>query len=77
MSDPIVKPELKQISNYVGAAVIAFGNLLPYLTPVTLAALGVPASKLQIASTIIGVLCIAFREKQAAPPTSGDTNAKP
>ena len=85
MSEPVVKSELKQVSNYVGAAVIAAGNLLPYLTPATLVALGVPASKLQIVSTVVGLLCLAYREKQAAPavtlavpPTpTGDTNAKP
>lgn len=85
MSDPVVKSELKQVSNYVGAAVITVGNLLPYLTPATLAAIGVPSSKLQIASTVVGLLCLAYREKQAAPgvtlavpsTTPGDTNAKP
>lgn len=71
---PPTKPEHKQISNYVGAAVIAVGNILPYLTPAFFTSLGLSAHAVQVACTIVGVLCFAYREKVPAsvsPPTQG------
>ena len=78
----VTKPELRQISNYIGVIVGVVGNVLPSLTPTTLVALGVPPSKLQIASTLVAVLLVAYREKQPAaavtfavplPLTPGDS----
>lgn len=67
---PATKPELKQISNYVGVAVALIGNLLPYVTPGLLLAVGVPPGAAQIASTLIGAALVAYREKQPVSPTT-------
>lgn len=85
MSDLAIKPELAQISNYVGAAVAVVGNALPYLTPDLLAGLGVPSAAVHTVASVAALLLIAFREKQpapgvalAVPPSApGDTSAKP
>ena len=81
----VVKSELTQVSNYLGALVGVVGNVLPYLTPDFLAGLGLSAPSVHVASSVIAVLLFAYREKApapsvtlAVPPTSGDnTNAKP
>ena len=66
-----VKQELTSVSNWAGAAVIGLGNLLPYLTPQTLTALGFTGPWVSRISTAIGLLLILYREKpKAAAPTS-------
>ena len=75
-SPPVVavtKPELSQISNYVGAAVAVIGNALPYLTPDFLSALGLPPAAVHAVSSIAAVLLIAYREK--IPPKTGDNQS--
>lgn len=55
--------ELATISTMMGAAVIALGNLLPYLTSGTLAALGLPGPWVSRIATAAGLLLIVYREK--------------
>jgi hypothetical protein len=90
MSDPTVKAETSQISNYVGAAVGIIGNALPYITPDFLTSIGLSPTAVHTISSVAAVLLIAYREKKPAlavtvavappvetvAPTSGDTNAK-
>lgn len=68
-----LKNELTSVSNWVGVAVATIGNVLPYITPDTLTAIGLAAPQVKIASTIIGVLCLAYREKPKPVPISIDT----
>lgn len=62
-----VKPELKQVTNYVGALVGVVGNLLPILTPDLLLACGVSPVAAHVASSVAAALLLAYREKAAAP----------
>lgn len=61
---PISKPEHKQISNYVGAAVGIVGNVLPYVTPDLLTSLGLSPTVVHTVSSIVAVLLFAYREKK-------------
>jgi hypothetical protein len=76
MSD-IIKRELTSVSNWLGAIIMTVGDLLPYLTPDTLASLGFTAPWCQRISTFVGLLLIAYREKPKAivlpPPTAEAT----
>ena len=73
-----VKQELTSVSNWAGAAVIGLGNLLPYLNPATLAALGVPGPWVPRIATVVGLLLILYREKpKATAPPAIPPFAKP
>jgi hypothetical protein len=76
MSESIVKPQLKQISNYFGAAIGIIGNALPYITPDFLASLGLSATAIHTVSSVVAVILIAYQEKKPAAitlsPTIGD-----
>lgn len=61
---PATKPEHKQISNYIGAAVGIVGNVLPYVTPDLLASLGLSPTVVHTASSIVAVLLLAYRERK-------------
>lgn len=63
----VIKPELKQITNYVGAAVAVVGNVLPLLTPELLAAVGVAPATVRAVSSVAAALLILYREKTPAP----------
>lgn len=63
-----VKPELKQVTNYVAAFVGVVGNLLPILTPDLLTACGVSPVAAHVASSVAAALLIAYREKSPAVP---------
>lgn len=63
-----VKHELTSVSNWLGFLVGVIGNVLPYLTPGTLTALGFTGPWVQRISTAVGLLLIAYREKPKAAP---------
>lgn len=63
------KPQLKQVSNYLGALVGVVGNLLPLMTPDFLTACGVTPATAHVASTIAAALLFAYQEKQKPAPT--------
>lgn len=62
------KPELKQVTNYVGAIVGVVGNLLPILTPELLTACGVSPVTAHVWASVSAALLIAYREKAPAAP---------
>lgn len=72
MSDTL-KKELTYITSLLGGLVMLIGNLLPYLTPATLAALGVSAPWCQRISIAVGLLLIVYRK---TPPSQGNENAQ-
>lgn len=69
MTDPTpapvaaTKPELSQISNYIGAAIGVIGNVLPLLTPDLLAACGLSPATVHTVSTLAAAVLILYREK--------------
>lgn len=66
--NPTVKTELTSVTNWLGGAAIAVGNVLPYVTPDTLTALGFTAPWVKGISTAVGLILIAYREKSKATP---------
>lgn len=75
-----VKRELGSISNWLGLLVAALGNVLPYLTPGTLAALGFTGPWVSRISTAVGLLLIAYREKpkpDVLPPPATEATRSP
>jgi len=79
MNDTI-KKELTYITSLLGGLVIALGELLPYLTPDTLAALGVSTPLCKRISIVIGLLLIAYRKnpsQQILPPPSPEADRIP
>lgn len=68
------KPQLKQVTNYLGAVVGVVGNLLPLMTPDFLTACGVSPATAHIASTVAATLLFAYQEKKpaavAVPPVT-------
>lgn len=71
------KPQLKQVSNYLGVLVGTVGNLLPYLTPDFIAGLGLSASATHIVSSVVALLLLAYQEKQKAPAIAVDLTPPP
>lgn len=70
------KPEMKQITNYLGALVGVIGNLLPLVTPDLLTACGVSPAAAHVAASVAAALLFAYREKAPAapvPPTTPET----
>jgi hypothetical protein len=68
--NPTVKNELTSVTNWLGGLVVLIGNLLPYLTPDTLEAIGFTGPRVRQISTFIGLLLIVYREKRKAAPIS-------
>lgn len=66
------KPQLKQVSNWFGAAVAIIGNALPYLTPDFLSSIGLSPTTVHTVSSIVAVILIAYREKQKPPSVTVD-----
>lgn len=67
------KPEHKQISNYVGAAVAIFGIVAPAINPELLAFLYVPAPVATAVCIIVGGALGAYREKTKVSAVSSTT----
>ncbi len=77
---PFFKRELLSITNWVGAAVIALGEMLPYITPDVLADLGFTAPWVKRISTAVGLLLIAYRENPkpaVLPPPAPEATPSP
>lgn len=66
------KPQLAQISNWLGAAVGVVGNALPYITPDFLTSIGVSATAAHTIASIVAVILIAYKEKSKAPTVTVD-----
>lgn len=66
------KNELTYLTSLLGGLVVLIGNILPYLTPDTLEALGVSAPWCQRISIAVGLLLIAYRKT----PPKGNPNAQ-
>jgi len=79
MNDTI-KKELTYITGLLGGLVIALGEMLPYLTPDTLAELGVSTTWCKRISIAIGLLLIVYRKnpnQSILPPPSPEADRIP
>jgi len=75
-----LKRELTSVSNWLGLLIGAIGNVLPYLTPDTLAALGFTPAWVHRISTGVMLLLIAYRGKPKSdvlPPPVAEANHVP
>ena len=81
--NPKVKHELTDVTNYLGVAVVALGNVFaqaPELVAklgldnaAVLQSLGISPTTASLISTIVGALLLAYRK----PQTPGASNASP
>lgn len=72
-----IKNELTSVSNWIGVAIGTIGNLLPYLTPDALTALGFTAPWVHGISTAATILLLAYRETPKAADPSIPPFVKP
>lgn len=70
------KPQLAQVTNYVGALVGIVGNLLPIITPDFLTACGVSPTTAHVWASVGAALLIAYQEKKPVSPTTPPESSK-